>query len=53
MILSLYLLGMAILFLVLSISMFIIDRDKRMSSFCVLIVAIVKFAVFFWHRTYL
>ncbi|GEC90701.1 hypothetical protein [Brevibacillus brevis] len=53
MILSFYLLGMAILFLVLAVGMFIVDRDKLISSICVLLVAIVQFAVFFWHRTYL
>lgn len=53
MILSFYLLGMAILFLVLSISMFIIDRDKRISNLLILLATIVQFAIFFWHRTYL
>lgn len=53
MILSWYMLGMAILFLVLSISMFILDRDKPIRNICVLLVTIAQFAIFFWHRTYL
>lgn len=53
MILSWYLLGMAILFLVLSVGMFIVGRDKRISNFLILLATIVQFAIFFWHRTYL
>ncbi|USG65119.1 hypothetical protein NDK47_23845 [Brevibacillus ruminantium] len=53
MIISLYILGMAILFLILTIFEFITERDKPVRNTIILLATIVQFATFFWLQSYL